>query len=144
MRFGVSRQALVFIAGAVWIVAGANILRIGVLTWQTLPSCEWYRFAEAFAVFLVFFLFVFRRLFRKHTRRIEQKGESSCPFSFFDAKGWIVMTVMIAFGILGRKFHWLPNPFIAVFYVGLSAALILTGLLFLIYGWRRRSYGAKS
>ena len=138
MKYGVSRQMLIFIAGAVWIVAGLNILRIGVVTWIDMSQFQLFRVCEALIVFLLFFNFVFKKLFYKHTKRIGQKKDKNCPFSFFDVKGWIIMIVMITFGVLARKFHLFPDSFISVFYVGLSSALILTGLWFLVYGWKRR------
>lgn len=133
-----NRQFLVFMAGVVWILAGVNILRIGIMTWINISSFQLFRVCEAIVVFLLFFNFVFKKLFYKHTKRIEQKKDKSCPFAFFDMKGWIVMAVMITVGILVRKFQLLPNTFISVFYVGLSSALIITGVLFLGYGWKRR------
>ena len=87
MRWRVSRRTLLLIAGLVWIIAGANILRIGIIT-------------------------------------------------FFDVKGWLIMGFMITLGILVRKLHLLPTSFIAVFYTGLSSALILTGILFLVL-WQK-------
>ncbi|MDY4250700.1 hypothetical protein [Bacteroides pyogenes] len=94
---------------------------------------------EAIIVFLLFFVLVFRKLYYKHTRRIEQKKEEkNCPFSFFDAKGWAIMTFMIALGVSIRRFQLLPDTFISVFYTGLSVALILTGILFLRYWWLKR------
>lgn len=138
MKYGVSRQVLIYIAGVVWVIAGINILRIGVVTWLDTSHFELIRVCEAIVVFLLFFNFVFKKLFYKHTRRIEQKQDRNCPFAFFDAKGWVIMTVMITFGILARKFHWLPDSFISFFYVGLSCALTITGILFLVYGWKRK------
>lgn len=84
-------------------------------------------------------LFVFKRLYYKHTKRIgEKKKEKNCPFSFFDVKGWIIMVFMITFGITMRSFHILPDAFISVFYTGLSLALIFTGVLFIRYWWINR------
>ncbi len=137
-KFGVNRRALLVTAGIVWIVAGANILRIGVVTWASQSHYGLFRAGEAIVVFLLFFNLVFKRLFYKHTQRIERKGDRNCPFSFFDAKGWIVMCFMILFGILARTCRWLPETFIAVFYTGLSAALIVTGVLFLRYRYRKK------
>lgn len=139
MKYGVNRQVLLITAGIVWIIAGANILRIGIATWAD-TSHEWmFKVGEATIVFLLFFVFVFKKLYYKHTRRIEQKKEDkNCPFSFFDVKGWIIMTFMITLGITVRSFHLLPDSFISVFYTGLSIALILTGFLFVRYWWLRR------
>lgn len=33
MKYGVNKQILLITAGAVWITAGINILRIGIITW---------------------------------------------------------------------------------------------------------------
>lgn len=131
MKLGVSRYTLLFIAGTIWILAGMNILRIGIVTWMN--DTQWWlcKVAEATLVFLIFFLLIFRKLLNKHTRRIMRKKEKSCPFSFFDLKSWMVMIGMMAFGIMARHFGWLPASFISFFYTGLSCALIITGLLFL-------------
>lgn len=138
MTFRVNNRTLLFIAGLVWLVAGINILRIGITTWVNTDQCWLFKVGEATIVFLLFFIFVFKRLFNKHTKRIEQKKEKSCPFSFFDKKGWIIMCFMITLGIVIRKFQLLPNTFISVFYTGLSTALIITGLLFLRQAWIKK------
>lgn len=134
MSFRVSRHTLLFIAGAVWIVAGVNILRIGILTWLGDAHLQLFKVGEAIVIFLLFFLFVFRRLYTKHSDRISRKKEKSCPFSFFDKKGWFIMIFMITLGIVIRRYSLLPNSFISVFYTGLSSALIITGVLFLRKG----------
>lgn len=139
MKYGVNRQVLLITAGIVWIIAGANILRIGITTWLNNTQYWLFKSCETTVVFLLFFILVFRGLYYKHTRRIEQKkNEKNCPFAFFDAKGWIVMTFMISVGITVRTFHLLPDSFISVFYTGLALALIVTGILFLVYWWKRR------
>ena len=139
MKYGVNRQILLIIAGTVWIIAGGNILRIGIVTWMN-NSHDWmFKIGEATIVFLLFFVLIFKRLYYKHTRRIEQKKETrTCPFSFFDVKSWIIMIFMISLGITIRSFHLLPESFISVFYTGLSIALILTGILFIRYWWLKR------
>ena len=125
MKYGVNRQILLIIAGTVWIIAGGNILRIGIVTWMN-NSHDWmFKIGEATIVFLLFFVLIFKRLYYKHTRRIEQKKETrNCPFSFFDVKSWIIMIFMISLGITIRSFHLLPESFISVFYTGLSIALV--------------------
>ena len=139
MKYGVNKQILLITAGTVGIIAGANILRIGIVTWLN-SSQEWmFKIGEATVVFLLFFILIFRRLYYKHTRRIEEKKETrNCPFSFFDVKSWIVMIFMISLGITIRSLRLLPDSFISVFYTGLSIALILTGILFIRYWWLRR------
>jgi len=106
MEFRVNRRTLLLIAGCVWIIAGINILRIGIITWLNDAHYWLFKVGEAIVVFLLFFQFVFRRLFVKHSERISQKGEKNCPFSFFDVKGWIVMIFMITFGVTIRHFQF--------------------------------------
>lgn len=134
MRFKVNNRTLLLIAGMVWIIAGANILKIGIITWLGDIRYWMFKVGEATIVFLLFFYMVFLRLYKKHTKRISAKNNNSCPFSFFDIKGWVIMIFMISLGITVRKFQLLPNSFISVFYTGLSIALIITGLLFLRRG----------
>lgn len=141
MKFKVSGRTLLLIAGLVWIIAGANILRIGIVTWLTDSQSWLFKVCESTAVFLLFFNLVFRKLFNKHSKRIEEKRNKHSPFSFFDVKGWILMAFMITLGIVIRGYHLLPNSFISVFYTGLSSALIITGFLFLRRWWAR--YGAR-
>ena len=138
MKYGVNRQVLLITAGIVWIVAGANILRIGIVTWLNDSQYWLFKMGEATVVFLLFFILIFRRLYYKHTERITQKKqEKNCP-SFFDVKSWIVMIFMSSLGISIRSLHLLPTSFISVFYTGLSLALIATGALFIRYWWQRR------
>lgn len=139
MKYGVNRQFLLITTGILWIIAGANILRIGIATWINNTQDWMFKAGEATVIFLLFFVFIFRKLYYKHTRRIEKKKENkNCPFSFFDVKSWIVMVFMIALGITIRSLHLLPDSFISVFYTGLSIALILTGILFIRYWWQKR------
>lgn len=134
MKHGVNRKTLIFVAGLVWVIAGANILKIGIETWRN-DEIEWfYKLAGATLVFALFIYFVFLPLFKKHMRRISRKSEQNCPFAFFDVKGWIVMVLMITMGITIRRLQLLPGWFIAFFYTGLSLALILTGVLFFFKG----------
>lgn len=144
MKFGVNKQILLLTAGLVWIIAGVNILRIGILTWRESSQTWFLKVSEATVVFLLFFVFVFRKLYFKHTRRIEQKKEEkNCPFGFFDVKGWIIMAFMITLGMIIRAFRLLPDSFIAIFYTGLSLALIYTGVLFIRYWWKKRHLPAR-
>lgn len=137
MEFKVKGRTLLLIAGLVWIIAGVNILRIGVVTWLTDSQSWLFKICESTVIFLLFFNLVFRKLFAKHSKRIGEKRDKHCPFSFFDVKGWIIMAFMIALGITIRAYHLLPNSFISVFYTGLSSALIITGILFLSRWWTK-------
>ncbi|AVM54063.1 hypothetical protein JN06_00501 [Bacteroides zoogleoformans] len=138
MKYGVSPNTLLVVAGAIWLLAGANILRIGLICWLDDGRYWLLKVCEAGLIFCLFFGIIFHRLYKKHTLRISQKKGKRCPFSFFDVKGWIVMVCMITAGVVIRACHLLPETFIAVFYTGLSLALLGTGLRFIGYWWRNR------
>ena len=110
MKYGVNRKVLLITAGVVWIIAGVNILRIGIMTWLTDSQYWLFKIGEATVVFLLFFLFVFKRLYYKHTKRIgEKKKEKNCPFSFF----WLYSVFQSPFSLPGFSFgflFFLPSP----------------------------------
>ena len=82
-------------------------------------------------VFGVFQKFVFGKLVKKHTDRINSYEEERHFFlKFFDRKAFIIMAVMMTGGIGIRESGVAPERFIAVFYTGLGASLLLAGLLF--------------
>ena len=125
----VKRNTLLLLACLVWSAAGFNILRIGLMAypayvtvWNTLLSI---------LVFAVFQQFVFGKLVKKHTARIHAYLDERHFFlKFFDTKAFTIMAVMMTGGIGLRMSGLAPEPFIAVFYTGLGAALLLAGLLF--------------
>ena len=55
MKYGVNRKVLLITAGIVWMAAGANILRIGIVTWLTDSQYWLFKIGEATVVFLLFF-----------------------------------------------------------------------------------------
>lgn len=82
-------------------------------------------------VFAVFQYFIFGKLVKKHTARIQGYPEERHFFlKFFDGKAFAIMAVMMTGGIGLRVSGLAPERFIAVFYTGLGAALLLAGLLF--------------
>lgn len=121
------------VAGAVWLIAGINVLRIGIVAYKDHLAIINYILSAV--VFLLFYLPVFGKLLKRHTERMLAYEEEKQPFyRFLDMKAFIIMIVMIGGGILIRHFEILPLRFIAVFYTGLGTALSLAGILF----WIRR------
>ena len=83
----VSKTALLFIAGIVWLAAGVNIARLG-----------------------IFHIKVFSKMVGKHANRIAGYVEDKIAFwRFFDASGYIMMAIMMTGGISLRAFGLVPN-----------------------------------
>lgn len=125
----VKRNTLLLIAALVWSAAGFNILRIGLLAYP--PYRTAVNFLLSALVFTVFQVFIFGQLVNKHTARISAYEEELHFFlKFFDVKSFIIMAVMMIGGIWLRSSGVAPDRFIAFFYTGLGASLLLAGLLF--------------
>ena len=125
----VKKYNLLLIASFVWIIAGFNILHIGIVTYTNYLNII--NLFLSLLVFLFFWFMIFSKLVFKHTNRIKNFEEDFQLFiKFFDKKSFIIMVCMIIFGILIRTLHLAPDVFIAVFYSGLGSALFLAGILF--------------
>lgn len=127
----VKKHTLLLIACIIWLIAGVNILRIGIISYQGYTTLI--NFVISFIVFLIFWMMVFYKLTQKHTTRIHAyEIEKQFVLNFFDLKSFLIMAFMMIFGISIRTFNLMPEQFIAVFYTGLGTALSMAGALF---GW---------
>lgn len=125
----VKKLNLLVIASVVWMIAGFNVLKIGIESYSGHVSLL--NMLLSVIVFSIFWLLVFYKLTVKHTTRITAYEEERQFFlNFFDVKSFVIMAVMIIGGIAIRVFQLLPEGFIAVFYTGLGGALLLAGILF--------------
>ena len=128
--FMVKKRALLLIAGIVWLIAGFNVARLGIISYLEIEQ-QWYRYVLSVVIFLLFGT-MFYRMSVKHTKRIMGYSEERQPFwRFFDLKAYIIMAVMMGGGIGLRAAGVFPNQFVAFFYSGLGSALALAGILFI-------------
>ena len=127
--FNVKKRTLLLIAGIVWIIAGINVLRLGLLSYLAIES-KWYFYLLSVIVFILFGTMFFK-MCRKYTGRILQFEERKPFWCFFDGKSYLIMAVMMGGGIVFRAAGIFPDTFVAYFYSGLGCALALAGVLFL-------------
>ena len=128
----IPKNQLMLIAGLVWCAAGAMVCVIGLPLEFGLAPSHLILVPLAAVIFLVFYVFVFSRLVRKHTGRIRARVEDRLPFwHFFNATSWAVMAVMMGGGMALRLSHLMADWMIAFFYSGLGVALFLCGVRFL-------------
>ena len=125
----VKRNTLLLLACLVWSAAGFNILRIGLTAYPAYRTGL--NYLLSLLVFAVFQQMIFGKLVKKHPARITAYLEERHFFlKFFDKKAFVIMAVMMSGGSGLRVSGLAPERFIAVFYTGLGAALLLAGLLF--------------
>lgn len=128
--FHVKKRTLLAVAGCVWLIAGINVSRLGILSYRILPQIRILHIVLSLVVFCLFGLMFFK-ISIKHTKRIKGYGVEFRPvWHFFDLKSYIIMAVMMGGGIWLRSSGLVPDVFIAVFYTGLGCALALAGILF--------------
>lgn len=131
---------LLVVVALVWLLAGANILAVGIS--QAALWHDWWVFASAAAVWVLFAGVIFPPVVKRYSQRIENFATDRAPvWAAFDAKGYLIVVAMMSVGIGLRLSSLVPGWFIALFYLGLGLALIVAALAFLHnYGalmWRR-------
>lgn len=146
----VRRENLLIVAGVVWIIAGLNVVNIGLHAAAELGGAHLPGIAllliGGLAVFTAFHA-MFGRIVKKNAARIRALArETVSPLRFLDAKGYLIMTVMMGGGIGLRAVGLIPAWFVSFFYTGLGTALVLTGAGFLMHrrrgaGWTYHSFG---
>ena len=126
----VKKRTLLWIAGIVWLIAGVNVARLGIISYLEIEQ-QWYLYVLSVVIFILFGMMFFR-MSQKHTKRIMGYEEEHQPvWQFFDLKAYIIMAVMMGGGIGLRAAGVFPSWFVAFFYSGLGCALALAGVLFI-------------
>ncbi|MGN0687026.1 MAG: hypothetical protein ACI4KA_02845 [Oscillospiraceae bacterium] len=136
--YHVKKRTLLAIAGCVWLIAGFNVARLGVIAYTNVKLAFWQPLASL-AVFAAFGM-MFYKMSYKHRRRIRSYAQPTRPFwCFFDLKAYCIMAFMMGGGIWLRYSGLVPELFIAVFYTGLGCALAGAGVLFWVMFLRYNS-----
>lgn len=126
----VRNRTLLLLASIVWLIAGINIVRIGLDAYGS-GHLNLVNIGLSTIIGVVFWTFVFGKLVSKHSDRTEAYGDERRFFlSFFDVPSFAIMAIMMTGGISIRSFGLAPEPFIAVFYTGLGVALTCAGAAF--------------
>lgn len=133
----VKPDKLLVIASLVWLLAGINILRLGLIA---ITETQLVAALLAVGVVVTFFFFhpMFSKLVGKQSNRIRGYGEErTCAFAFFDVKGYVMMAIMMGGGIALREFGIIPAWIVAFMYTGIGSALALAGIGFAIHYFKR-------
>ena len=127
----VGRPVLLFLAGAMWMVVGMALVH---LAWTWLSDLDrgqaLWRAAIASVAASAIAYFGFTRIVDKNLRRLPARGKR-CLFGFISWKSYVTIAAMIAMGIALRH-SALPKPWLAVPYIAMGGALILSSLRY----WR--------
>lgn len=125
----VKKRTLLLIAGIVWLIAGFNVARLGILSFRLIDR-TWYLYALTILIFIIFGT-MFYKMSEKHTKRILAYEDKRPFWNFFDVKSYLIMVFMMSMGIGLRASGKIPEFFIGFFYTGLGFALALAGVIFI-------------
>jgi len=124
----VPRSWLIAISGLLWCA-------VGVMLW--LHAVAWLRdlgrqmalpLGLGLGLGVLAHLALFSRVARKNLARLRSYPPRACLFAFQAWRGYLMIALMIALGLLLRRLP-IPPHFLAVGYGAIGTALILSGLL---------------
>ena len=110
--FKVKKRTLLLIAGIVWLIAGFNVARLGVLSYLVIER-QWFMYLLSVVVFVAFGM-MFLKMSGKHTRRILGYEDRRPFWHFFDLKAYIIMACMMGVGI-GLRSRSIPRCLCGIF-----------------------------
>jgi len=128
---GVPKRYLLLAAGLAWTTAGLVLGLRGSLWLVANDSYVFLHFLVAIVLGLIFFQLVFAKVSLKHITRIHEIDiVRPSLFSFFDAKGYVMMALMIFLGIFLRRSKLVEPEILYNFYVLMGTPLIVSALRF--------------
>lgn len=131
LKPGVSRRTLLLLAGLTWIGVGAMLL--GLATgWLRVghPAHLWALVTSGVLGALLIHHFGFLRVVDKNLGRILPMEGKRCVFSFISWKSYLMVALMMGLG-LALRHSPIPKPYLAVLYIGIGLALILSSIRYL-------------
>ena len=131
LKPSVSRRTLLLLAGLMWIGVGTLLLSLAV-GWlrERHPTHALIRVAIGVLAALLIHHVGFLRVVDKNLGRILPMEGKHCVFSFMSWKSYLVVGVMVTMGIALRHSP-IPKPHLAVLYIGIGLALILSSIRYL-------------
>lgn len=127
----VSRNLLLLLAGTVWILVGIMLLSIAKTWLISISGIRAYLILAAGVLLaLLIHHFGFLKIVDKNLERILEMEGKKCLFAFIPWKSYAIIAVMIALGRILRSSS-LPKQYLAVLYIGIGSALILSSIRYL-------------
>jgi hypothetical protein len=129
----VTREVLLFLAGALWFSVGCLLLGLAVFRLLSAEISQQIMCGGAgILIALPVHHFGLLKIVDKNLARLLSGEEKKCLFSFMPWKSYLIIPVMITLGILLRH-SAIQKPYLAILYVGMGLALLLSSLRYLRY-----------
>ena len=136
LKPAVSGRWLLLLAGLMWTAVGALLCRLAYI-WLSAAAAKTAIVLAAAGVVLGLagYRFSFVKIARKNSWRICQLADKSCVFAFQAWKSYLIITFMIGLGVFLRHSAF-PKQYLAVIYLAVGLALLLSSLLYYVLLWR--------
>jgi len=131
MKPAVDKNVLLLLAGLMWFGVGIMLLIMAV-SWLNLFRIRgsWILAGTGVLIALGVHHFGFLKIVDKNLDRLLPMQGKKCVFAFITWKSYILIAVMIALGLLLRHSP-IPKPYLAVLYIGIGLAMILSSIRYL-------------
>jgi hypothetical protein len=131
LRPAVGKSALLFLAAGMWIGVGSLLLTWAYIWLQAFPAHGTVVLVTlGIAAALVIHHFGFLKIVDKNLARILPMNGKRCLFAFMGWKSYLNVAVMVLLGIFLRHSP-IPKPYLAVVYIGIGLALLLSSVRYL-------------
>lgn len=129
----VEKSVLILLSGTVWIVVGVILLTLA-YSWLAAIRLSMASEFTAFgcAAALLIHHFGFLKVVDKNLGRILPMEGKQCAFSFMPWKSYVLVIFMVTMGIVLRHSS-IPKSYLAILYVGIGIALILSSVRYIRY-----------
>jgi hypothetical protein len=129
----VTREVLLFLAWALWFCVGCLLLTYAIF-WLMAAGTGHRVMCGGTGVLCALLVHHFGLLtvVDKNLARLQSGDGKKCLFSFMPWKSYLIIPVMIALGVLLRH-SAIPKPYLAILYIGMGLALLLSSLRYLRY-----------
>lgn len=129
----VSKRTLLLEATCVWLIAGSVLFIRGIISIKALGDINYLILIACIIGGIGFFRVMFLKISDKYIKHIkDRKEKKSHIFSFFSPKGYLMMILMISFGITLKKLNVIPLLYLSYFFFFMATPLLLSAVRFLI------------
>jgi len=135
LKPGVPKPVLIALGAALWGFAAYRILKMGFIFIEKHALYHFVNYLIGVAGFIPFFLLVFRKVSLRYINRIKNLPQRRpCMFAFFDLRGYLIMSFMIATGIMVSHWKLIPELYKGTFFISLGLSLLASSIFYVIEG----------
>jgi hypothetical protein len=135
LKPGVPKPVLIALGAALWGFAAYRILKMGFIFIERNALHHFVNYLIGIAGFVPFFFLVFRKVSLRYITRIKNLPQQRpCMFSFFDLRGYIMMSFMITIGILVSHWKIIPELYKGTFFISLGLSLLASSIFYIVEG----------